>query len=292
MLSGGLVLLALVAGIQAQGCGRTPIAPNMNNNGERDINNEIVGGVNAVPNSWPWQVVWCVGANPASCSLSCGGSVIHNNWIITAGHCVYGNTNNPGRFLVKAGVFDYATSTEASMQAVGVKNIFLHPSYTQSGVPRFDIAVVELTTSLQYTNQVQPVCLPSADSTQTSPPSSAWVTGWGTTTVGGGGSVSRQLKQVNVPFVTYASCRNSYSTNVDDSQMTCAGVTGKDSCQGDSGGPLVGLSNNGSWFEYGIVSWGQGCANAGYPGVYARTSAFCTWINQATRGDVNCARPT
>jgi secreted trypsin-like serine protease len=289
MLSGGLVLLALVAGVQAQGCGRTPIAPNLNNKGVRDINNDIVGGVNAVPYSWPWQIVWCVGTSPASCSLSCGGSVVHNNWVITAGHCVYGNTGNPGRYLVKAGVFDYTDSSSPS-QSVAVSQIFLHPQYSQTNAPVNDIALIRLATPLSYTNQVQPVCLPSSDSTQTTPPSTGWVTGWGTTS--SGGSLSRQLKQVNVPFVSYTSCRNSYGTAINDNLMTCAGITGKDSCQGDSGGPLVALSGNGSWFEYGIVSFGQGCAAPNYPGVYARSQAFCSWVASTTNGDVNCARPT
>jgi len=287
MLSGGLVLLALVAGVQAQGpCGMTPIAPNLNNKGVRDINNEIVGGVNAVPYSWPWQVLWCVGTNPSTCSLSCGGSVIDRNWVITAGHCVYGNLN-AGSYSVKAGAFQYTEST-ASVQQVRVSQIYLHPNYGQT--PVNDIALIRLATPLSYTNQVQPVCLPTVDSTQTTPPSTAWVTGWGTTT--SGGQVSPQLKQVNVPFVSYTSCRNSYGTSINDNLMTCAGIAGKDSCQGDSGGPMVAQSNNGSWFEYGIVSWGRGCALAGYPGVYARMSAFCSWIQSTTNGDVNCARPT
>jgi len=293
MLSGGLILFALLTGVQAQGCGRTPIAPNTNNKGVRDINNEIVGGVNAVPYSWPWQIVWCVGTNPSTCSLSCGGSIVAPNWIITAGHCVSGNQNNPGRFMVKAGVFDYmgTPGTEQSAQVSQVQRIILHNQYaTVSGAPRYDIALVQLATPFTFTNQVQPVCLPSADTAQTNPPSTLWTTGWGTTS--SGGQVSRQLKQVLLPTVSNANCQGSYGNAFNGPLMCCAGQSGKDACQGDSGGPLVGLSNNGSWFMYGITSWGQGCALQGYPGVWARTSAFCSWVSTQTGGQVNCAAPT
>merc|ERR1712243_316649 len=58
--------------------------------------------------------------------------------------------------------------------------------------------------------------------------------------------------------------------------MICAGLDqgGKDSCQGDSGGPFM-CGNQLS----GVVSWGYGCAEAGYPGVYTQTSYFIDWIN-------------
>jgi secreted trypsin-like serine protease len=73
----------------------------------KNIHGEIVGGTVAVPYSWPWQVVWCTGGGfDARCQLECGGTVIDNNWVMTAGHCVYGQTTRPQNFRIKAGVFD------------------------------------------------------------------------------------------------------------------------------------------------------------------------------------------
>jgi len=59
--------------------------------------------------------------------------------------------------------------------------------------------------------------------------------------------------------------------------MFCAGLTagGKDSCQGDSGGPIVSSSK----VLIGTVSWGEGCAAANSPGVYARVASLLTYIN-------------
>ena len=65
--------------------------------------------------------------------------------------------------------------------------------------------------------------------------------------------------------------------------MICSGKEGKDSCQGDSGGPHVCLGDESDPDDdahCGIVSWGYGCALAGYPGVYAKTSKFVDWIEE------------
>ena len=53
---------------------------------------------------------------------------------------------------------------------------------------------------------------------------------------------------------------------------------GKDSCQGDSGGPIVKIDENGDHIQCGVVSWGYGCADMAYPGVYARVSSAIPWI--------------
>ena len=71
-----------------------------------------------------------------------------------------------------------------------------------------------------------------------------------------------------------AECKEGYGSEYYPESMICAGVGGKDSCQGDSGGPLTCSGE-----LCGIVSWGYGCAEPGYPGVYTRVTSYIDFIN-------------
>lgn len=59
--------------------------------------------------------------------------------------------------------------------------------------------------------------------------------------------------------------------------MICASAPGKDSCQGDSGGPLIDRRTK---TQVGVVSWGFGCADPRYPGVYSNIAKELAWIKQ------------
>ncbi|XP_042146130.1 trypsin-1-like [Ixodes scapularis] len=115
------------------------------------------------------------------------------------------------------------------------------------------------------------------------------VSGWGTTREGGMGSDI--LKAVSVPALGDGMCYYRYFSfwslfiggNIHYDSMFCAGERrgGKDSCQGDSGGPAVQYVS-GRAILAGIVSWGEGCARAGKPGVYTEVSYFLDWIENRT----------
>jgi trypsin len=93
-----------------------------------------------------------------------------------------------------------------------------------------------------------------------------------------GTTLPSTLRKVSVPVVSRATCRAEYGTSAVTNNMFCAGLAagGKDSCSGDSGGPIIDAATG---VLIGTVSWGQGCAEAGYAGVYSRVGNYVTYIN-------------
>jgi trypsin len=251
-------------------CGNTPIPPN--------DDGRIVGGVEAKMNSWPWQVVMCSGSSTTSCRLRCGGSIISPTHILTAAHCVI--RLSPSAITIKAGAHKYTDEPGVNgVQQLKVKAIHVHPSYQSPKSFSNDAALLELEEAIEFGPTKQPVCLPVADNGNSLEPKSAFVTGWGS--IRSGGSISVPLQQVVVPFVSQQTCTDAYGASTIDDSMVCLGnyeEGGKDSCQGDSGGPVVQKADNGKWYQYGVVSFGRGCALPKFPGVYARVTSFCDLV--------------
>jgi len=228
----------------------------------------IVGGEEATPNEFPWQV-----SMQYFGSHICGGSIYNANTVITAAHC--GEIASPSAFSVLAGKHNLRV-TENTQQLRQVSQVVLHPGYP--GVTGFsnDIAILKLSAPLDLNAAVGPVPIAPTGYTATG---EATVTGWGTTREGG--SLPDTLQKVNVPIVTDAACRQAYGDSQVDDSMICAGLPngGKDSCQGDSGGPFLANDRGTGYYLAGIVSWGFGCARPGYPGVYSEVAFHNDFIS-------------
>jgi secreted trypsin-like serine protease len=273
-----IVLLAIVSAASAAiDCGATPIPPD---------ETRIVGGHVAKAYSWPWQAEMCMsGSFGGSCNLRCGATIIDPNWIMSASHCVDGYVNSPQRFHLKVGTFDYHSTNEDGEVVTNVTKIVMHPMYGRPKQFSHDMSLLQLSAPLTFTDHIQPVCLPMNEDDLLVEGTPMFCTGWGSTSEGG--SVSSQLRQVIVPSLSMDHCTQQYGANEIDDTMICAGRRGVDSCQGDSGGPLVTKHNDtGRWFQAGIVSWGQGCAEDGHAGVYARVSSMCDFVKTTTGLDV------
>ncbi|XP_055336037.1 ovochymase-2-like [Paramacrobiotus metropolitanus] len=241
--------------------------------------NRIVGGTDAVPNAWPWQVD--VSINNATC----GGSLLAPRWVITAGHCCkeYGVEFPLESYVLRVGYTSCQNKEDG--QTVTLADKVVHPNFTESSAgTNYDYCILFLNEEVQMSPQVQPICLPRPGIVA-NPGDLCTATGCGNTmqwTGQGAHSVDlpNQLQVVNLMIVNGSQCDKSYDTI--SPQMLCASMPNKDACQGDSGGPLVCQSDRSSpqqYFLQGITSYGFGCAS-GKPGVFADARRMLPFLIQ------------
>lgn len=239
--------------------------------GQDTTEQSIVGGTTVSVNSFPWQI-----SLQSFNSHFCGGSIIDAQWILTAAHCVEGESAS--RLNIRAGTSTWSRNGQTRQ----VRRVIMHPSYNGDPADGYDIALLELSSPLSFGAGVQPVPLTTTTDEQagiTSAGAVATVSGWGATREGGSGSST--LRAVSVPIISNAQASQLYRYQIDNTMLAAGivGTGGKDSCQGDSGGPLVVSSAAGPSLA-GVVSYGFGCARGQYPGIYTRVSAYLGWIEQ------------
>ncbi|XP_049634302.1 suppressor of tumorigenicity 14 protein [Suncus etruscus] len=239
----------------------------------------VVGGKNADEGEWPWQV----SLHAQDQGHVCGASLISPDWMVSAAHCYTDESgfsySDPKKWTAFLGLHDQSKRNAAGVQKLGLKRIIRHPSFNDYTFD-YDIALLELEKSAEYSSTVRPICLP--DTTHSFPTGKAiWVTGWGHTKEGGSPAVILQKGEIRV--INQTTCEKLLPQQITP-RMMCVGYLsgGVDSCQGDSGGPLSSVEAEGRIFQAGVVSWGDGCAQKDKPGVYTRLPVFREWIKEET----------
>ena len=246
---------------QAQCCGR------VSQNQPR-----IVGGSTAPRGAYPWMTALVERGQTPSNGQFCGGALIAPQWILTAGHCVEGTT--AARLDVIVGAYNL-TETTGGGQRIQVTQIISHPGYGDvNGTLSNDVALLKLATPV--TNV--PV-IPLVDSASKLAAGVA-CRGMGFGLTSDGGTPSSVLLQVDMAFVSQATANSVYGGITDAHVAAGVPAGGRDTCQGDSGGPLVVADGKGGWMHAGVVSFGDGCAQPGVPGIYASTLKYAPWILQ------------
>ncbi|XP_054855111.1 trypsin-3-like [Eublepharis macularius] len=238
------------------------VATPLNGYGGGDDDDKIIGGYECLAHSQPWQVFLTYGAG----YRWCGGSLINDRWIISAAHCY----KNPRTLVAHLGEHD-TTVEEGTEQHIQVEKAIRYPQYNERTTDH-DFMLIKLSQPARFNAFVQPI-----DVSESCPVAGdiCLVSGWGNTRTTGV-IYPDNLQCLNVPILSASTCQASYPGRI-TSNMFCAGYTegGKDSCQGDSGGPVV---CNGKLS--GVVSWGIGCAQKNYPGVYATVCNYRAWIDE------------
>uniref|UniRef100_A0A671MBR5 Zgc:171592 n=1 Tax=Sinocyclocheilus anshuiensis TaxID=1608454 RepID=A0A671MBR5_9TELE len=255
-----ITCLALVA--SALGCGVPAIKP-------QTIGSRIVNGQNAISGSWPWQVSLQL---PSGFHF-CGGSLINQNWVLTAAQCAV----MVGSHRVILGEHNLNSILQLKSVQIGKsisQHVITHPLYNRATFNN-DIALLKLSAPVTFTPRISPVCL-APSNTSILPGTRCFTTGWGQTTTTTSPLI---LQQTVVPIISPAVCRQIWSQSRITDTMICAGASGSSSCQGDSGGPLV-CESSGVWTLVGSVSWERSTCDPRFPAVYASISQLRSWIDK------------
>ncbi|XP_062327113.1 chymotrypsin A-like [Osmerus eperlanus] len=257
-----LLILSCLAFVGAvYGCGSPAIQPVITGYAR------IANGEEAVPHSWPWQV----SLQDFAGFHFCGGSLINENWVITAARCAV----KPHHSVI-LGEHDRSSKAE-DIQTIKVDKVFQHPKYN-SFIDNNDITLIKLASPAQMGLRVSPVCV--AETGDNFPGGLTCMTsGWGLT-CHNAPDTPALLQQAALPLLTNSECEGFWGSNIRDT-MICAGASGTFGafCKGDYGGPLV-CEKAGAWTLVGVVSWDDGDCTASLPGVYARVSVFRAWADQ------------
>ncbi|WP_444998070.1 trypsin-like serine protease [Aliikangiella sp. IMCC44359] len=224
------------------------------------IDKKIVNGVETQPGSRTYQAMLVRNGRQW-----CGGTLIADNWILTAAHCV--DNASTSTLTVRLNSHTVNSGTTHS-----VSKIVLHPQTSN------DIALLKLTNpaASSLTRALLPT--PELENTIAGPGTNVTVSGWGNTS--NGGPSSNVLLEVDLPVLTTEQCRQELGSSIDERTVCGGGPDGKSACNGDSGGPYA-IRHNGNVYSIGTVSWGRACKGAT---AFVRTTAFLDWINTEIGG--------
>mmetsp|Transcript_29203 Transcript_29203/g.45154 ORF Transcript_29203/g.45154 Transcript_29203/m.45154 type:complete len:659 (+) Transcript_29203:243-2219(+) len=250
----------------------------------------IINGIEATPSRYPYMV-----SLQYAGSHFCGGTLIAPDIVLSAGHCS-GAEQDLNIYRVVVGRYDLTETWKG--RSIKMKSEVVHPQYNEESVDN-DFNIIVLAEKIREDEGIQFVKL-NSDEAVPVVGAATNVMGWGDTNpIKGETEVSDVLMETEVFAVSNEECEMSKGTvatsefgqvfadlqgQITDS-MLCAWAKDTDGCQGDSGGPLVVAGNTPDQdLLVGVVSWGLGCAEEEFPGVYSRVSAQHDWIREQVCG--------
>uniref|UniRef100_A0A0P6JRT7 Putative trypsin-like serine protease n=1 Tax=Aedes aegypti TaxID=7159 RepID=A0A0P6JRT7_AEDAE len=247
----------------------------------------IVQGEDTAPGAWPWHVA-IYHRKGRSDNYACGGTLISEQFVLTAAHCTINPQNRyqlaNSRIFVRLGVHNLNVLNTQSLQQHEIYKIHKPNNFTGLDF-RNDIAILELNTLARFNDYVQPACVSISDSLTGQ---QGTVIGWGVTE---DDVISPILKSTGMPVIDSITCLTSNRAvfgKTLDRGIFCAGfLNGTNVCNGDSGGGIFFQVDN-AWYLGGIVSYSQKrddnsnlCQTNSF-GAFTNVRAYLSWISSVT----------
>lgn len=236
-----------------------------------------MGGRECPKGECPWQAMLV-----SNGALLCGGSLLEDSWVVSAAHCL-DKLPSLKNLSVVLGEHDFS-EVDGTEQVRKVVQVIFPDTYVRGHIDH-DIVLLKLQPPVNLTDYVVPLCLPDTSFSKGTLAKIRFsrVSGWGQLL--DRGAKALELMAIEVPRLMNQDCleqaqwRN--TSPMITKNMFCAGYLdgSKDACKGDSGGPHA-TQFRGTWYLTGVVSWGEGCAAVGQPGIYTRVSQYIEWLRK------------
>ncbi|XP_011199236.3 brachyurin [Bactrocera dorsalis] len=219
---------------------------------------------------FPYQVM-LIGKQLWRKRILCGGTLLDQRWILTAGHCTMGVTH----FDIYLGALTIEDGAETGRLVLRSNKFIVHEGFNPDTAAN-DIALVKLPIDIAFTARIQPATLPYLRRNDALTGAKVVATGWGANNEM---SNYNPMQYTELRVISNQECANEFDV-VTNGVLCAKGLRDETVCSGDSGGPLV-LKNTQT--VVGITSFGpaDGC-ETNIPGGFTRVTHYLNWIEAKT----------